>query len=303
MFTTSTKLKNFVHSRLHVDTDYNIPLLTIKQTIAIIYKISSNKASGYDGLSVRVLKKIAPVFANPLRKLLYLSISTNSFPNHWKKAKVIPLHKGGARNDINNYRPISVLPVLSKILERHVSSSLFVFLRDNNLLYELQSVFRSGHSTETALIRLTDPILKNMDDDEVTGLVFIDFRKAFDVIDHELLLKKLSIYGATISSVAWFKSYLSVRKQFISLGKTTSKQLTVKQGLPQGSILGPVLFLLFVNDMPLHFQKSTMDIYADDTNLSLSSNWKTLPLLNQSLSQDLSEVERWARENKMYLNM
>ena len=139
-----------------------------------------------------------------------------------------------------------------------------------------------------------------MDNDEVTGLVFIDFRKAFDVIDHELLLKKLSIYGA---SVAWFKSYLSERKQFISLGKTTSKQLTVKQGVPQGSILGLVLFLLFVNDMPLHVQKSTMDIYADDTTLSLSSNWKTLPLLNQSLSQDLSEVERWARENKMYMNM
>ena len=269
----------------------------------MIYKISSNKASGYDDLSVGVLKKIAPVFANPLRKLLYLSISTNSFRNHWKIAKVTPLHKGGARNDINNYRPISVLPIISKFLEKHVVSSLSVFLRDNNLLYELQSAFRSGHSTETVLIRLTDQILKNMDDDEVTGLVFIDFRKAFDVIDNELLLKKLSIYGANLSSFAWFKSYLSVRKQFISLGKTTSKQLTVKQGVPQGSILGPVLFLLFVNDMPLHVQKSTTDIYADDTTLSLSSNWKTLPLLNQSLSQDLNEVERWARENKMYLNM
>ena len=160
-----------------------------------------------------------------------------------------------------------------------------------------------GTTTETAFIRLTDQILKNMDNDEVTGLVFIDFRKAFDMIDHELLLKKLSIYGATPSSVAWFKSYLSERKQFISLRKTTSKQLTVKQGVPQGSILGPVLFLLFVNDMPLHVQKSTMDIYADDTTLSLSSNWKTLPLLNQSLSQDQSEVERWARQNKMYMNM
>ena len=103
----------------------------------------------------------------------------------------------------------------------------------------------------------------------MTGLVFIDFRKAFDVIDHELLLKMLLIYGATPSSVAWFKSYLSERKQFISLGKTTSEQLTVKQGVPQGSILGPVLkFLLFVNDMPLHVQKSTMNIYADDTTLS-----------------------------------
>ena len=104
----------------------------------------------------------------------------------------------------------------------------------------------------------------------MTGLVFIDFRKAFDVIDHELLLKMLLIYGATPSSVAWFKSYLSERKQFISLGKTTSEQLTVKQGVPQGSIsLGPVLkFLLFVNDVPLHVQKSTMNIYADDTTLS-----------------------------------
>ena len=158
-----------------------------------------------------------------------------------------------------------------------MASSLSVFLRDNNLLYELQSAFRSGHSTETAVIRLTDQILKNMDNDEVTSLVFIDFRKAFDVIHHELLSKKLSIYGATPSSVASFKSYLSERKQFISLGKATSTQLTVKQGVPQGSILGPVLFLLFVNDMPLHVQKSTMDIYADDTTLSLSSNWKTLP--------------------------
>ena len=157
-----------------------------------------------------------------------LSISTNSFPDHRQIAKVTPLHNGGARNDSNNYRPISVLPILSKILEKHVASSLPVFLSKNNLLYELQSAFRSGHSTETALIRLTDQILKNMDNDEVTSLVFIDLRKAFDVIDHELLSKKLSIYGATPSSVAWFKSYLSERKQFISLGKTTSKQLDGK---------------------------------------------------------------------------
>ena len=102
----------------------------------------------------------------------------------------------------------------------------------------------------------------------------------------------VDLWCATPSSVAWFKSYLSKRKQFISLGKTTSEQLTVKQGVPQGSILGPVLFLLFVNDMPLHVQKSTMDIHADDTTLSLSSNWKTIQSLNQLLTLDLSEVER-----------
>ena len=206
--------------------------------------------------------------------LLNLSILTNSFPNHWKIAKVTPLHKGGARNDINNYRPISVLPILSKILEKHV------FLRDNNLLYELQSAFRSGQSTETAFIRLTDQILKNMDNDEVTSLVFRDFRKASDVIDHELLLKKLSIYGATPSSVAWFKSYLSERKQFISLGKTTSKQLTVKQGVPQGSILGPVL------NRVLRMQKRAARIILESQRTSrtatLFNNLSWIPFYNET---------------------
>ena len=133
-------------------------------------------------------------------------------------------------------------------------------------------------STETALIRLTDQILTNIDNDELTGLVFIDFRKAFDVIyeiDHELLLKNLSMFGVRPSSVTWFKSYLSERKQFITLGKVKSEQLTVKQGVPQGSILGPVLFVLFINDIPFYVHKSTMDIYADDSTLSSSSDWKT----------------------------
>ena len=129
-------------------------------------------------------------------------------------------------------------------------------------------------STETALIRLTDQILTNIDNDELTGLVFIDFRKAFDVIDHELLLKNLSMFGVRPSSVTWFKSYLSERKQFITLGKVKCEQLTVKQGVPQGSILGPVLFVLFINDIPFYVHKSTMDIYADDSTLSSSSDWK-----------------------------
>ena len=124
-------------------------------------------------------------------------------------------------------------------------------------------------STETALIRLTDQILTNIDNDELTGLVFIDSRKAFDdEIDHELLLKNLSMFGVRPSFVTWFKSYLSERKQFITLGKVKSEQLTVKQGVPQGSILGPVLFVLFINDIPFYVHKSTMDIYADDSTLS-----------------------------------
>ena len=179
--------------------------------------------------------------------------------------QVTPLHKGGQHRERNNYRPISVLPILSKIIEKHVAHSLLKYLRENNLLYELKSAFRSGHSTEMALIRITDEILFKMDNDEVTRLVFVDFRKAFDVINHNLLLKKLSVYGASPHSVAWFRWYLEERRQFVKLGHITSEPKPVRQGVPQGSILGPVLFLLFVNDMPLHLNNSTIDIYADDS--------------------------------------
>ena len=133
------------------------------------------------------------------------------------------LYKEGVRNDIINYRPISILPTLSKTLKKHVANSLHKFLRDNNLIYNLQSAFRTGHSTETVLIRLTDEILL-----KATGLVFVDFRKAFDTIDHKLLLRKLSIYGAKLESYL-----ISNRRQFVKLGNQSSELLPIKQGVPQ----------------------------------------------------------------------
>ena len=170
------------------------------------------------------------------------------------------------------------------------------------MLYELQSALRSGHSTETALIRITDEILFKMDNDEVTGLVFVDFRKASDAIDRNLLLKKLSVYGASPDTVAWFRSYLEERRQFVKLGHVTSEPKPVSLGVLQGSILGPILFLLFVSDMPLHLNNSTIDIYADDTTLSLSANWNNITSLTQALSNDLENIEKWSNENKMSIN-
>ena len=298
-----SKLREFISSRLNTDRTFVIPEITPQQVTDIIGKISVNKATGHDGISAKVLKHIIPAFINPLCRLLNLSITTNTFPDQWKVGQVTPLHKGGKQSERNNYRPISVLPILSKILEKHVASSFFKYLRDNNLLYALQSAFRTGHSTETALIRITDEILFNMDKDEITGLVFIDFRKAFDVIDHRLLLKKLSAYGASQKSVAWFQSYLEGRRQFVKLGQITSEQQSVKQGVPQGSILGPVLFLLFVNDMPLYLKNTTIDIYADDTTLSLSTNWNDISSLTDLLSKDLEDTEKWSRQNKMFINI
>ena len=142
-----------------------------------------------------------------------------------------------------------------------------------------------------------------MDNDELTGLVFVDFHKAFDVLDHNLLLKKLSVYGARPDSVAWFQSYLAGWRQFVKLGHTPSQLKPVRQGLLQGSILCPFLFLLFVHDMPLHLNKSTMIYnYADDTTLSLHTNWNHITSLTKALSNDLENIKKWSTENKMYIN-
>ena len=204
-----------------------------------------NKATGHDGLSVKILTLIAPSFIHPLCRLLNLSIATNTFPDKWKGGQVTPLYKGGQQRERNDYRLISVLPILSKIIEKHVANSLLYlgYLQENDLLYGLQSAFRSRHSTETALIRIKDKILFKMDKDEVTGLVFVDFCKAFDVINHNLLLQKLSVYGASPDRVAWFRSYLEERRQFLKLGHITSEPKPVRQGVSEGSIHGPVLFL------------------------------------------------------------
>ena len=181
------KLRYFITSRLTADVEpCNIPQITEKDILELINKLSTNKSTGHDGLSARVLKLIAPA---PLVEMMNISIDCSVFPSVWRTALVAPLHKDGPRDDVNNYRPIAVLPVLSKILERHVTKSLTNYLNENNLIFKYQSVFRENHSTETTLINLTDELLFNMDNDKVTGMISIDFKKAFELVNHEILLQ------------------------------------------------------------------------------------------------------------------
>ncbi|PFX16008.1 RNA-directed DNA polymerase from mobile element jockey [Stylophora pistillata] len=168
-----------------------VPAITSAQVSAIMMKISSHKATGIDGISARLLRIGMPAIAPCIARLINLSMSTGKFPTRWKTAKVTPLFKGGALSDPSNYRPISVLPVLSKIIERHMYNSLYAFLTEQNLIYSRQSGFRKHHSTETALIKIVDELLFNLDRNKVSGLVLVDYAKAFDMVDHELLLKKL----------------------------------------------------------------------------------------------------------------
>ena len=168
-------------------------------------KISPHKATGIDKISARLLRIGMPTIAPSIARLINLSMSIGEFPSRWKTAKVTPLFKSGTLSDPSNYRPISILPVLSKIIERHMYDSLYALLVEKNLIYSRQSGFRKHHSTETALINIIDELLFNLDRNKVSGMVLVDYAKAFDMVDHELLLKKLEVYGITNQELKWCK--------------------------------------------------------------------------------------------------
>ena len=171
-------------------------------------------------------------------------------------------------------------------------------------MYAHQSGFRRYHGTETALIRIIDQMLFDLDKNRVSGLVFIDHRKAFDMVDHEILMANLKAYGMSDGSVTWFQSYLCDRQQFVSIGGHDSTRVNVFHGVPQGSILGPLFFIIFINDLPLHIQSEDveLDLYADNTTLSYSTDIHTIDKVQDTLNCALRDVEDWANSNKLPLN-
>ena len=173
--------------------------------------------------------------------------------------------------------------MLSKIIERHVHDSLYLFLNENKLIYTRQSGFRRCHSTESALIKIIDELLFNLDNDKVSDMVLIDYRKAFDMVDHDLLITKLKAYGIVNQELKWCYSYLSNRKQTVRLGGKMSSEVFMKHGVPQGSILGPLLFIIFINDLPIHVT-SQLDLYADDTTITDSADFRNLSDLERHLT-------------------
>ena len=231
-----------------------------------------------------------------------LCIEKGTFPTDLKNAKIIPLPKCKNANNIDNFRPISLLSGLSKPIEKHIHKHLLKYLEKYNLLYSLQSGFRPSHSCQTSLTNITNEWLCFINNDNIVGAVFLDLTKAFDMVDHQILLKKLSAYHFNEHSITFFQSYLKSRMQTVFVhGKYSDKKL-VKCGVPQGSVLGPVLFCLFINDLPLHTQSTDTKchMFADDT--SLSTCGKTISKVEKQLQSNINNVSKWCKSNKMALN-
>ena len=247
-----------------ISDDFCLSNTSEEKVLKIMTNIESSKAAGVDKLSGRFLKDGGNILAKPISTLCNLSISQGVFPNACRVAKLKSIFEKGKKTDPSNYRPISLLPSVSKIIERVIHDQTNAFLSDEDILYNYQSGFRGNHSRNLSLSFLTDKVLKGFDRGLLTGMILIDLQKAFDTIDHEILLQKLKVIKFSKSTIKWFKAYLSEWIFLVNIESKLSDFGNILCGVPQGSILGPMLFLIYVNDMPQAIT-STLLLYAGDS--------------------------------------
>lgn len=294
-------LKSFLDRSLNENT-FSLQHITVFEVDNMLKTLKTNKATGLDGIGANILKYCGDYIVPTIAFIINQCIDQSIFPDILKEACIIPIFKGGDKADPNNYRPISILPTISKLFERHVAKQLQQYFDKTNIIHDKQSGFRQKHSCQTALIDLIDTWLKDVDSGKYVGTIFLDLRKAFDLVDHEILLHKLFLYHFTPKTVDFFRSYLTNRSQVIRDGITFSNKLIVTSGVPQGSILGPLLFVLYINDMSYATKQcnSSLDLYADDSTVHKSDH--ELSVVQNNLQMSLNVINKWCVNNNMMLN-
>ncbi len=275
--------------------------VTSEEILDLINLLDSSKSVGPNSIPIKMLKIIGSSISPCLASLVNKSFQVGIFPNKLKVAKVISLFKKGDPELPSNYRPISLLPIFSKLFEKLMYKRLYRFLEVHNIFYSLQFGFQENRSIDHALISMTESIRSTLDCKKFGCGVFIDLQKAFDTVNHQILLSKLEHYGIRGCALDWFKSYLFQRKQYVSINGQNSSLLTVNCGVPQGSVLGPLLFLIYINDLPLASTKLKFYLFADDTNIYLEDG--NLTHLVKTVNKELKFVMKWLNANKLSLNI
>lgn len=276
--------------------------VTDEEVVKAVSGVKSN-AIGLDGISLKFLKLLLPAITPCITHIFNTILTTSTFPKAWKVSKVLPIPKKKNPSELSDYRPISILPSLSKAIELLMRDQIVQFLDRHKLLNEFQSGFRPAHGTTTALLKISDDLQKARERKLVSILLLLDFSKAFDSIIHSLLCAKLSdLYRFGVSAVKLVKSYLSERFQAVCVGEVLSEMIPLLRGVAQGSVLGPLLFSLFINDLPASVRFCNHHLYADDVQLYLSCDSTKVNDGIRRVNEDLESVFQWAFENGLTLN-